>query len=519
MESERITELLTENMKTVFGFSLTRLQDVNEAEELTSDILYQLVRSADKLEDPDRFYAYMWSTAEHVYADYIRKKTRRRKRVAALDDVEDRADDNTSALDGMIKRESIAALRRELSLLSRRYREVVVMHYMDGKTCAEIAKRLGMSSDMVKYCLFRARNILREGMDMERLYGEKSYRPHRFEIDFWGDRAGDDNEYREFQRRKIKGNILLAAYWSAATAQEISLELGVSMPYLEDEIAALLERKYLIETKDGKYRTNIPIITSDSRRAVIESIESAVKETADRIMNASDEFERVFADRFADENTTRWQKILFTMHFTLLECDRNMEELPSGGAYSLVNGGGGHGVVWGRSSDGDEDVIGNTIRGIYNGSISTDGRGSVIAMNFAQLSGAGNYMGIELDPAVAVACGGFRALPQKWREYMTEHGYVKDGGPSFAVYTDDDYDRIRVMLADCVRAMTELYEKTVAAAVDYAPEHIKKTAEYVFALNGGFDCIDLTVAELCRRGQLAPTSGKPAMCVVKARQG
>ena len=142
MESERITELLTENMKTVFGFSLTRLQDVNEAEELTSDILYQLVRSADKLEDPDRFYAYMWSTAEHVYADYIRKKTRQRKRVAALDDAEDRADDDASALDGMIKRESIAALRRELSLLSHRYREVVVMHYMDGRTCAEIAKRL-----------------------------------------------------------------------------------------------------------------------------------------------------------------------------------------------------------------------------------------------------------------------------------------------------------------------------------------------------------------------------------------
>lgn len=83
-------------------------------------------------------------------------------------------------------------------------------------------------------------------MNMERLYGEKSYRPNIFEIDFWGTKCGDDREYRDFERRKIKGNILLAAYYCSVSIQEISMELGVALPYLEDEIRLLLERQYLV---------------------------------------------------------------------------------------------------------------------------------------------------------------------------------------------------------------------------------------------------------------------------------
>ena len=67
---------------------------------------------------------------------------------------------------------------------------------------------------------------------MNRTLGEKSYNPVRFEIDFWGTKAGDDNEYRSFRERKIRGNILLAAYYTPISAQELSIELGVAMPYL-----------------------------------------------------------------------------------------------------------------------------------------------------------------------------------------------------------------------------------------------------------------------------------------------
>lgn len=225
MDSIKLEKLITENMKSIFGFALTRLGNVNEAEYLASDIFYQIIKSADGLRDDERFYGFMWKVAENVYIDYLRKKSKNSKYISQADD--SIPDESESVSDEIVKKEELNLLRRELSFLSKQYREATVLYYIENLSCSEIAKKLQTSTEMIKYYLFRARKIIREGMNMERLYGEKSYRPNIFEIDFWGTKCGDDREYRDFERRKIKGNILLAAYYCSLSIREISMELGV----------------------------------------------------------------------------------------------------------------------------------------------------------------------------------------------------------------------------------------------------------------------------------------------------
>ena len=82
---------------------------------------------------------------------------------------------------------------------------------------------------------------------MTRQLGEKSYNPGVFRVNFWGSK----NEYEELFRRKLPGSILLAAYYTAMTGQELSLETGVPMAYLEDELEILLKAKVL--KKEGIY--------------------------------------------------------------------------------------------------------------------------------------------------------------------------------------------------------------------------------------------------------------------------
>lgn len=69
---------------------------------------------------------------------------------------------------------------RELSLLSKQYREIIVAYYFTGKSCSEISADLGISTEMVKYYLFKTRKILKEGIGMSREFGEKSYNPGTF---------------------------------------------------------------------------------------------------------------------------------------------------------------------------------------------------------------------------------------------------------------------------------------------------------------------------------------------------
>ena len=111
---------------------------------------------------------------------------------------------------------------------------------------------------MVKYHLFKTRQLLKEGIGMERTYGEKSYNPGVFRLNFWGDK----NYYSNICNRKLPGSILLSAYYTPMTEKELSLELGVSMPYLEEEIKILTDAGLLLHNKD-KYQTNLVILTKD----------------------------------------------------------------------------------------------------------------------------------------------------------------------------------------------------------------------------------------------------------------
>ena len=523
MDSIKLEQLITENMKSIFGFALTRLGNVHEAEDLASDILYEIVRSAQNLKDEERFYGFMWKIAENTYKDYLRKKSKNAKRIAELD--ENMADESDSVLDEMIKHEELNILRRELSLLSKQYRDATVLYYIENLSCSEVADKLQISTEMVKYYLFRARKIIREGMSMERLFGEKSYRPNIFEIDFWGTKAGDDREYRDFQRRKIKGNILLAAYYSPMTIQEISIELGVALPYLEDEIDLLMDRQYLV-CKNGKYQTNIPIFTLDCTRTIDGRLKELTEATAEKFISVTDEFMARFGDRFADENLARWQKMLLCLHWSLIDTendlDKNYGELPKDGPYSLVNGGGGHGIIWGRST---ENIVGDKlprgIQGIYNGSPASDHRGSVIAMNFKQTLNAQHFEGQMTDSLVCTAVDCFDGLPNEWKDRLEKLGYTDNGKANFAVWTYEEYDELRKMLDECVSVVSELNRKTAEIAAnivaDLAPSHIRKTAEYVGAFVYRFNSLDNLVNTLFDMGWLNAVGDKdkPAVCVVK----
>ncbi len=323
MDRIKLEQLITENMKSIFGFALTRLGNVTEAEELASDILYAIIKSAKNLKNEERFYGFMWKIAENTYMDHLRKKSKHMSRFAELD--ENMSDESDSVWNEILKTEDLRLLRRELSLLSKQYRDATVLYYIENFSCSEVANRLHISTEMVKYYLFRARKIIREGMNMERLYGQKSYRPEGFEIDYWGLVDFNPNDYEDFKKRKIKGNILLSAYYNAMSMQELSIELGVALPYLEDEIKLLIERKYLV-CDNGKYLTNIPIFTLDCTNVIHNKLKELTKDAARKFIAAKDEFDLRFGHRFANENISHWQKTLMCFHFSLMETENDLKK-------------------------------------------------------------------------------------------------------------------------------------------------------------------------------------------------
>lgn len=238
--------------KTLFSYCAARTANRFEAEDLTQDILMELYRSAAKIRNPDAFYGFVWATAGNVYKQWLRK----RRKTQTCELTEDLSDESELLPE---EDSEVYLLRRELSLLSEKYRKAVVLYYIENKSCPEISARLKISESMVKYLLFKARKIVKEGMHMERTYGQQSYAPKELSLMFWGNGA---NRYYRLCDSKISQNILWACYNDKLTPEQISLEIGVALPYMEDKLSELCE--YELLKKDGnRYYTNIIIFTDD----------------------------------------------------------------------------------------------------------------------------------------------------------------------------------------------------------------------------------------------------------------
>ena len=262
MEQITVNKYITETAKTVFSYCLARTHSKEEAEDLSQDILLEILKSACNLRDDKAFYNFMWAVANNVYKNWCKKKVRQRQTFYELDEnqPDDIANEELDAL--LIKNEEVNLLRRELSLLSEKYRTAAMLYYSQDYSVSKVAQSLSISENMVKYLLFKARKILKEGIGMERELGEKSYNPGKFEYNVIYDGLANE-EYRNLFARKIPGNILLSAYYTPMTVRELSVEMGISNVYMEDEIA-LLEKYNLIKSVgELKYQTNIIIFTED----------------------------------------------------------------------------------------------------------------------------------------------------------------------------------------------------------------------------------------------------------------
>lgn len=308
MNESQLHEQITEASKTIFSFCLTKTSNRQDAEDLSQDIILELFKSVKNIRDDKAFYGFMWAVAENIYKQWYKKKLKS-KTCELTDDIAntlvDFEPDNNS---------DIYLLRRELSLLSEKYRKATILYYIDGNSCHQIADKLNLSESMVKYLLFKSRKILKEGMNMERKLGELSYNPKNL-IPLYN--GSGPNRFWEFMNHKMRQNIVNACYNDSLTAQQISLETGIPLPYIDDELKALVDKAIII--KDGThYKANIIVITTECTEEIRRNVEIYHRKIADIISEFLDkhldDFKAIgFVGNDFSDNSLRWQLMTYVL--------------------------------------------------------------------------------------------------------------------------------------------------------------------------------------------------------------
>jgi len=309
MRDRLVSEFAEKYMEKLFYFCLKKTGSHIEAEDLTQDVALQIITALDKGTIPTSFSAWVWQIARNRYCVWAKEKHDRNESVTGSDisdyEIED---ENENVIEKIIHTEQIALLRRELAFIKSDYRKIVVAYYIENKNLREIASSLSLPSNTVKSRLLRAREILKEGMDMAREFGKRSYDPENITFAASGPQPSG-LPWRVVQR-KIPKNILLQASNNPSTLEELSIELGIALPYVEEEVN-ILHRATLLEKQGNKYVTNFFILDKECRLEVYNTLRQTAKERSKLIREfIEDRIEDIRALNIAaahiDDNTIGW---------------------------------------------------------------------------------------------------------------------------------------------------------------------------------------------------------------------
>lgn len=493
MNKNELNDHITEVSKTIFSYCMAKTPTREEAEDLSQDILYELMKSAENIRDDKAFYAFMWAVAGNVYKQWYRKKLK--NTTCELND-----DIPSEDVYREEDRSDIELLRRELTLLSEKYRKATILYYIEGRSCSEISSMLAISESMVKYLLFKSRKILKEGMHMERNLGELSYNPKTLIPLYTGQ---GPNRFWEFMQSKIRQNIVSACYNDLLTVQQISIETGIPLPYLDDEIKEL-ENKQIIIRDGTHYKSNVIIITSECA----DEIERAVSKYHELIANKMEAFLKSktaeykntgFAGNHFSDNTLRWQLavVLFRMINSVNRHDAN--DVPK-------TGWGERAYLWCVEKLNEQRIFNYcVVDGKYGDSIYffdylKDNRGKGDHHDFY---GKERHINLFCD----ICRGETMTFSEYDRETVAEmirNGYViKDGDryrASVPIYTTAQYQAIVNMVkefifSELIASIQEINQTTTQILGSYTPKHLQNQVAGIAAINKYVDtvCIPATI--------------------------
>ena len=326
----------------VLRWARGKTRTTQEAEDLAQSVLMEWLRAVRAQEERGACVAepehLLWRIARFVWCKSLRPGTYYRceplsEKLSAGETPEESAERQDE------QRRQTAFVRRQIMRLSRIQRETLVWYYLENRTTADIARRLRVSENTVRWHLSDSRKKIREA-DGKMTSTEFVYCPKKLHVAINGE-AYDDRLTREVLDNLLHQNILLRCYAQGQTAQELCDELGVARPYIEDAVNVLL-RDELLTADGGRVRTNF-IITSgaqeEARLAVYDAHEDELSREIVRQLMAHEQEIRAIGFIGCDVPMPR---LLWWLIYRCTAALPNPAEMPprpyhvDGGAYHLM---------------------------------------------------------------------------------------------------------------------------------------------------------------------------------------
>ncbi len=262
MKRQELLKIIdNELLEKIFGFCYVRTNDSYEAQELCSDIVFALVKTANTEGDVHNPYPFIWRIARNVYADFSRERKRRedtfyrgdpQELLPFIAQEEDEADSE----------ELLHAVYRQIAFLTKAYREVMILYYLDGLSTSRIASIENISETAVRQRLFTARKKIRSEVEKMEDTNRKPVALDNINFVIWGTGNPGWGDPIDTCTRQFSKHIVWLCRQKPMTAAEIAHKLNVPTLYVEEELEILTrgtngQYGFLRQLENGRYAINI----------------------------------------------------------------------------------------------------------------------------------------------------------------------------------------------------------------------------------------------------------------------
>ena len=155
--------LFREYHPRVYAYIRYRINDVTEAEDLTSDILERALTHLSSYDaHKGAFSTWLFRIAHNAFVNHLKKRQRRAKYHATFPEEEILVASEPTPEQAMLHEEQVAHLVSSVQTLSLRQQEILSLRFAGRLTNREIARVLKMNERTVSVTILRALRKLRQ---------------------------------------------------------------------------------------------------------------------------------------------------------------------------------------------------------------------------------------------------------------------------------------------------------------------------------------------------------------------
>jgi RNA polymerase sigma-70 factor (ECF subfamily) len=341
--------LVTRHRSRAYEIARQITHDAEAAQDVTQEALLQAFRSLEGLRDGERFGPWLNTIVRRQAQRWARDG---RYREEPLDHALLLGSPvGMWAVSAEGPSETVDLIRGAVAALTQRERRIMVLHYLEGYSCNEIASKLGLATGSVKRLLHNSRRKVRQEVRAMAEAEQTRKGPRRLRVWINGSVPEGDGNVFYHVRPGIAQAICLAVNKEAKTAQQIAEQVKAHVSYVSETLDDLTDMTVLTAPGKGSYLANFIAFDAEDWRRVMRSIPEPAAEAAHRFASVEGRLKAAFERTPLAASGWHWADVIWVVYSVLVANAgvsragitgvRPAPARPRGGSYWL----GGHEIV------------------------------------------------------------------------------------------------------------------------------------------------------------------------------